>query len=485
MKKLDKLLTVSFIPPFILTFFIALFVLIMQFLWKYIDDIIGKGLDTSVILELLFYRSTALIPLALPIAVLISSVMVMGNLAERYELASMKSAGLPLLRVMAPLIALVALVCIGSFVSSDTLIPYSNLKFKSKLYDIRKQKPSLSLEEGTFNDDFGETIIRIGKKSEDGKDLTDVLIYDHSTNRGNDNQIIAKRGEMYLTPSKRYMVMKLYDGNQYTELVPKNREEGMRYQHLRTSFKEWEKVYDMSEFDLNETGENSFKNHHSMLSTKQLSAGIDSLYNRKDNRRMMLNKQVKHFYYPRRSHDTTRAKLELGTDKDKVEKYTASLLDEIEESKQAMTLSKAASLARNVKNYARSVQDELPRIDETVAKYKLEYHRKFSLATACMIFLFIGAPMGAIVRKGGFGWPILIAIVFFVIFIMLNIVGEKLIKEMVVSPEFGMWMPCLVLAPIGLFLTYKAMRDSKMLSFDMYTAAIGRIFSRIFKIEPQ
>jgi len=457
----------------------------MQFLWKYIDDIIGKGLETTIILELLFYRSTALIPLALPIAVLISSVMVMGNLAERYELASMKSAGIPLLRIMAPMICLVGLVCIGSFVSSDTLIPYSNLKFKSRLYDIRKQKPSFSLEEGSFNDDFGETIIRIGKKSEDGKDLTDVLIYDHSTNRGNDNQIIAKRGEMYYTPSKRYLVMKLYDGCQYSELVPKNREEGQRYQHLRTSFKEWEKVYDMSEFDLTETGENSFKNHHTMLSTRQLSNGIDSLKERKETRRLMLNKQVKHFYFPRRSHDTTRTRLSQEMDTIVVGDYEGTMLTTIEESKRAMAVSKAASLARNVKNYARSIQDEMPRIDETIAKFKLEYNRKFSLATACMIFLFIGAPMGAIVRKGGFGWPILIAIVFFVFFIMLNIIGEKLAKEMVVTPEFGMWMPCIVLAPVGVFLTSKAMRDSKMLSFDMYIAIFRRLFNRILRIEPQ
>lgn len=483
MKKLDKLLTVSFIPPFILTFFIALFVLIMQFLWLYIDDIIGKGLDTSVILELLFYRSTAFVPLALPIAVLISSVMVMGDLAERYELASMKSAGIPLIRIMVPMIVLVGFVCVGSFISSDTLIPYSNLKFKSRLFDIRKQKPALSFEEGVFNDDFGETIIRIDKKSENGRDLTNVLIYDHSENRGNVNQIIAKRGEMYMSSSKKYMVMKLHDGNQYQELVPKELKEGKRYQHLRTSFKEWEKVFDLSTFDLSETGEDSFKDHYSMLSTRQLSKGIDSLYQRKENRRLMLNKQVKYFYYPRRAHDSTKIKLARKTKELRLENYSSSFLYEVDAPKQAMALRKAASLTRNVKNYAQSLQKELPRIDETIAKFELEYNRKFSLAMACMIFLFIGAPMGAIVRKGGFGWPILIAIVFFVFFITMNSMGEKLAKEMVVSPEFGMWMPCFVLAPIGVFLTVMAMRDSEILTFDAYVDFFKRLYNRILRLK--
>lgn len=449
----------------------------MQFLWLYIDDIIGKGLDTAVILELLFYRSTAFVPLALPIAVLISSVMVIGSLAERYELASMKSAGIPLLRIMAPLIVLAGVVCLGSFISSNTLIPYSNLKFKSRLFDIRKQKPALSFEEGVFNSDFGETIVRINKKSENGRHLSDVLIYDHSSNSGNDNQIIAKSGEMFMSPSKKYMVMKLYNGNQYQELDPKKKE-GKRYQHLRTSFKEWEKVYDMSEFDLNETGEDSFKDHYSMLSTRQLSNGIDSLFEKKEQRRSILNKQVKHFYFPRRSQDTIRTKLARNTNWEMLGIYHSSLLSQMNETDQSKILTNASSLTRNVKNYARSIQEEMPRIDEMIVKYKLEYNRKFSLAAACMIFLFIGAPMGAIVRKGGFGWPILIAIGFFVSFIVMNSTGEKLAKEMVVSPEFGMWIPCIVLAPIGVFLTYKAMADSKLLSVEAYLAFFSSLFNR-------
>ncbi len=485
LKKLDKLLIVSFIPPFILTFFIALFVLIMQFLWKYIDDIIGKGLDLSVIFELLFYRSTALIPMALPIAVLISSVMVMGNLAERYELASMKSAGIALLRVMLPLIFLVFGVSILSFISSDRLIPYSNLKFKSRLYDIRKQKPALNLEAGTFNDDFGETIIRIAEKSEDGKYLKDVLIYDHTSNRGNDNQIIAKKGEMYTTPNKRFLVMRLFDGNQYQELLPSTREEGDRYQHLRTSFKEWEKIYDMSEFDLNKTNEDLFKNHQSMLSTGQLLHNIDSISKRKETRRLQLNKHVKPFFYHRRRPDSILTAMVDLVSKDSITHISTTFLNTIPKDKRITAINKGISLARNVKNYTRSITDDIPKIQKQITNYAIELHRKLSLAFACLIFLFIGAPMGAIVRKGGFGWPILIAIVFFVFFIILNIIGEKLAKELVVSAAFGMWMPCFVLAPIGMFLTYKAMRDSKLLNLDMYIAILQRIGKRILRIEKE
>ncbi len=464
-----------------MTFFIALFVLIMQFLWKYIDDIVGKGLELSVIFELLFYRSTALVPMALPIAVLISSVMVMGNLAERYELASMKSAGVPLLRIMASLIVVACFICVASFVSSDTLIPISNLKFKSRLYDIRRQKPALSLEEGVFNDDFGNTIIRIREKSADSRELTDVLIYDHSSSKGNDNQFMAKSGQMYSTEDKRFLIMKLFDGHQYQELAPSDTKKSQNFEHMRTSFKEWEKVYDLSEFNLNKTNEDLFKNHQSMLSIRQLTKVIDSLELRKKERKIQLNDHLKPFFHHRRQVDSLRAQLTFNVDS--LPKTPKSFVSLLPEDKQKQSFNKAAALARNVKNYTRSVKSDMPKIDRQIALHEIEFHQKFSLAAACLIFLFIGAPMGAIVRKGGFGWPILIAIVFFVFFIMLNIVGKKIAEELVVSGAMGMWMSCLILFPIGVFLTIKAMNDSKVLNIDVYTDFIRKFFNRFLKIE--
>lgn len=480
MKKLDKLLVTSFIPPFIMTFFIALFVLIMQFLWKYIDDIVGKGLDVSIILELLFYRSTALVPMALPIAVLISSVMVMGNLGERYELASIKSSGIPLLRVMRPLIVIAFCISFLSYLSSDYLIPYSNLKFKSRLYDIRKQKPTFNLAEGSFNDDFGGTIIRIGEKNEDGSELKDILIYDHSGNRGNDKQINAKKGEMYSTTDKGYLVMRLFDGHQYEEIKPASRDKNDNYEHLHIKFKEWEKVFDMSEFDMNETNQDLFKNHQSMLNTWQLIDAIDSLERRKIKRQKDVFKSVKAYFYPLRRTDSIQQEVALAISRDTTPReLVADFINTIPPEKRGQLVGSALTRARNVKNYAQNAMNDTPKIDKSITAHEIELHRKFSLAYACIMFLFIGAPMGAIVRKGGFGWPILIAIIFFVFFIMFNIMGEKSAKIMVITAFQGMWMPCMVLTPVGLFLTWKAMNDSKVLNMDTYTAFVTRIFNRL------
>ena len=476
MKKLDKLLITSFIPPFVMTFFIALFVLIMQFLWKYIDDIVGKGLEISVILELLFYLSTSLIPMALPIAVLISSVMVMGNLGERYELASIKSAGIPLLRMMMPLIFFTGLISVGSFLASDYLIPYSNLKFKSRLYDIRKQKPAFDLDTGVFNDDFGETIIRVNQKSTDGKELRDVMIYDHSENRGNISQMQAQRGEMYATEDKRFMVLKLYEGEQYQELKAQNREKTDNYEHLHIRFKEWEKIFDMSEFDLDQTNTELFKNHHSMLNVRQLNYAIDSLQIRKTKRNGQLIKNTEPYFYISRRPDSVQLVMDERRLKDTMPRLEVdTFINIFPEGDRGRHFNRAITLARNVKNYAQTTINDLPKIQESIARHEIEWHRKFSMAYACLMFLFIGAPMGAIIRKGGFGWPLLVSIFFFVAFIMMMIMGEKSAKILAIPAWLGMWLPCLVLTPIGLILTRQAMRDSKVLNIDTYLEPIRRL----------
>jgi len=476
MKKLDKLLIASFVPPLIMTFFIALFVLIMQFLWKYIDDIVGKGLEFSVILELIFYLSTSLIPMALPIAVLISSVMVMGNLGEHYELASIKSAGIPLLRVMLPLMFFTSLISVGSFLASDYLIPYSNLKFKSRLYDIRKQKPTFDLDTGVFNDDFGETVLRVSEKSEDGKELRKLMIYDHSENRGNVSQMQAERGEMYATTDKQFLVLKLYDGEQYQELKANNREKTDNYEHLHIRFKEWEKIFDMSEFDLNQTNSDLFKSHHSMLNISQLNKALDSLESRKSKRSQQLIKNTEPYFYISRRPDSVQQVVEAVRLQDTMPHLAVDTFVELfNKDDRGRYFNRALTLARNVKNYAQTTINDLPKIDESIARHSIEWHRKFSMAYACFMFLFIGAPMGAIIRKGGFGWPMLVSIFFFVTFIMMMIMGEKSAKINAISAWFGMWLPCLVLTPIGLILTRQAMRDSKVLNIDTYLAPIRRL----------
>ncbi|RMG87821.1 MAG: YjgP/YjgQ family permease, partial [Bacteroidetes bacterium] len=280
LKKADRLLLENFMPPFVVTFFIALFVLVMQTLWVYIDDIAGKGVGFFLMVELLSYMSVSMIPLALPIAVLISSVMVLGNMAERYELSSFKSAGVSLWRVLMPLIATTTAIAGFSFFCSNNLIPVSNLKFKSRLHDIRKQKPTLSLEEGVFNDDFEGYAIRIGKKMPDHRHIKDILLYDHSdAGEGRLLAVTADEGEMYATKDGDFFILHLKNGHQYAEPKPtkKGKDKRPNQPFSRTSFREWYKVFDLDEFEIDRTDESLFKSHHSMLNTRQLRVAIDSI----------------------------------------------------------------------------------------------------------------------------------------------------------------------------------------------------------------
>ena len=270
--QIDKLLVSSFIPPFMMSFFMALFVLIMQFLWKFIEDIIGKGVGALVIMEMFFYKSVSLFPLALPIAVLLASVMVMGNLAERYELSSFKSAGVPLTRILAPLLGLSTVIGLFSFYCSNTIIPIANLKYQSRLYDIRNQKPTLSIEPGVFNEDFHGYSIRVGKKHKDKETIEDIMVYDDSQrSKGRLNVVTAQKGKMYVSQDDGAFVMTLYDGYQYAEADGQGRPNAKPF--MISHFNEWTRRFDLGEFDLDRTEEEQFKSHHTMKSARQIASG--------------------------------------------------------------------------------------------------------------------------------------------------------------------------------------------------------------------
>ncbi|MDX1684595.1 MAG: LptF/LptG family permease, partial [Saprospiraceae bacterium] len=312
-KKLDALLIKSFLPPFVLATFIALFVLIMQTLWLYIDDILGKGANMFIVMEFLFYLSMSLVPLALPIGVLLASVMLFGNLGEKYELSSMKSAGISLFRIMMPLIALCMGIAAFSWVCNEYIIPYSNLKFKSRLYDLRKSRPALNLEEGVFNDDFDGYVIHIGKKEDDDRHIRDVLIYDHqhTASKGETNIIRAKSGEMYATEDNDFFVMKLYDGHMYQEMSRRASSSEGKYPFIRSSFDEWTKIFDLRQFELNRTDEDLFKSNQSMKNSAQLSADIDSMRQRLSELRMSSVDALTEIYQSPEAAEMERERLEV------------------------------------------------------------------------------------------------------------------------------------------------------------------------------
>ncbi len=538
----------SFIAPFIATFFIAMFVLIMQFLWTYIDDIIGKGAGFWMLTELLGYLSMSLIPTALPIAILISSVMVMGNMAEHYELSSFKSAGVPLSRVMMPLMLFTIGISFFSYFCSNNLMPVTNLKFKSRLHDIRRQKPTMSLEEGVFNEDFKGFNIHIGSKGKDNESISDVKIYNHDySNRDRTSIIVAKEGKMFATDDEQFFVMHLTDGTQYQETKPaniKDKSKDKSHPFVRTQFKEWTKVFDLTQFEIDNTDEQLFQSHHTMLTTRQLRAAIDSLDVKLDRRLMSLNHHLKkHFQLTKKEAQEDAKK--LVSKKQKESKFKQKIIDrnkrrkdsldqikrqkinaptKVKKPKQTSTTKKLdqkksttttkpvkknkpkgrkttvrtkalkqiidkplgeydsfvetvaitdrSRLFTKSKSFARSIRDQagaavksIHRTGETRVKHIWELNFKFSMAVVCFIFLFIGGPMGAIIRKGGFGYPLLVAIFFFVLFMILNIFCKKLAESFVLNAVFASWVPCLILFPIGVTLTYRAMNDSQPIDF--------------------
>ena len=521
----DRLVIQSFIPPFIVTFSIAVFFFLMQTLWFYIEDIAGKGLGLFFIIEILAYKCVGLIPMALPLATLISSVMVMGNMAEHYELSSFKSAGVSLLRIMRPLVLIAIASALLSYYCSATLIPMANLKFGARLYDIKQQKPALSLEEGVFNDDFQGYSIRIGNKGSNGKTIEDVLIYDHSAAaKGEFSQIIAEAGEMYTTEDEQFFVMRLVNGNQYIEINPSGSKDDFPF--VRTAFKEWIKVFDLSQFELGRTNEELFKSNRMMMSILELSLAIDSMQIRVEERKDVLTEQLKSYFskFPADSisYDSLFAKKALpvslpsmpkdsipassqaqeeanlvidpqtgqAVDPSKAKgfqeylkkrkvnvpkttvsikqdsvinlKALSSILETFEKKDQKAFLDNARTYALSVQNMAESAQYAIANMQEQRVKFIYEKYTKYSIAIVCIIFVFIGAPMGAIVRKGGFGYPILISIIFFMIFIIMTIFCRKIAETFILPAVAAAWVPCIVLLPIGLILTFKAMNDSDL-----------------------
>jgi len=502
----------------------------MQTLWIYIDDIIGKGAGFGMIVEFIFYRSMSLFPMALPIAVLLSSVMIMGNLAERYELASMKSAGLPLLRIMQPLVFACMGVACFSWVCSNYLIPHANLKFKSRLYDMRKQKPTLNLEEGVFNEDFDGYRIRIGEKAPDNRMIKNIFIANHSTSQKNDlYEIIAANGEMYMTENGQFMVMELNEGEQFQEGDRFASGATAKAPFVRTSFKKYTKVFDLNEFDMNRTDEEAFQNHYSMKSMQELGVAIDSIDVQLTNRKDRLSDYFDN-YFPVIADSSKQEKKdtipededmqafikERGSAKESVKvkvstktkinttinkkllpskkisatpkknlqnitkdlKEYGSLIETFPEYKQPIIVDKSIQIGRNIKSNADSADKYMERTKEKKVKHIFELYSKYAYAVVCIVFLFIGAPMGALVRKGGFGYPLLIAIICFMLYIVLTMMFKDMAEAFAINAFLAVWMPNLILLPIGMFLTYKAMNDSKMLEMDR----LFNLFRKIFEL---
>ncbi len=471
MKKVDKLVLQTFFGPFVLTFFIALFVLVMQFLWKYVDDMAGKGLEWYLILELLFYASASMVNLALPLAVLLSSIMSFGNLSEHFELTALKSSGISLFRTMRLVIISVIFISIGAFYFSNYALPFANLKFGALLWDIREHKPAFSIEEGVFYNGINGYTIKVGKKDSDNRTIHDILIYDHTRGRGNDDVVVARSGEMYTSDDKMFLILNLVDGYQYQEMGMKKKGKSS-YEQLRIKFERFEKIIDLSEFTLTRTDESFFKDHCSMQSVRQLDTTIDSIKLQMVDAGATLNRYIHPSYYIKVAGiDTLPLKAHLSS----------SMGTPTIKQKSDKIYRKAINVARNIQGFINIVMRDNEIEMDNITNHKIEWHRKFTLSIACFVLFFIGAPLGAIIRKGGLGLPLVVAVIFFVVYHVSSILGEKFAREHLLSSFEGMWLSTIILMPLGIFLTYKAINDSTLFNVHWYASIISKIFT--FKIK--
>ena len=418
----------------------------MQFLWKYIDDLIGKGLDIWQVSELMIYSIARFVPLALPIAVLISSVMVLGKLGENYELAALQSSGISLISIMKPIFILIVLISISSFLFSNYVMPIANFKGGSLLYDIKKKKPAINIKEGIFYNDIDGFSIKIGSKDDDI--LNNILIYDHKENLGNKKVISAKSGKMKITDDEKYMELYLYDGNSYIEIENNNKKN--KSINRKISFQKDLIRFDLSSFNM-KNSEMLYKGHYAMLNNTQLSYSIDSLNNKLIDKENLIKVRVTENY----KYDKT----------NKVD--SAISLDKLNNKRINET---AINKLRILKSVSKSNSDDLNYKKTIIAKHKIEWHRKISLAFACVIMFLIGAPLGSIIRKGGFSVPLLISILLFVVYYVISITGEKTAKDLSASPLEGMWISNFVFIPLSLILISLALRNSRIPKFKDLTS---------------
>jgi len=462
----------SFFGPLIMTLFIAIFVLLMQWLWKYVDDLVGKGLDTTIIAQLLFWASSTMVPLALPLAILLSSIMTFGNLGEHYELVALKSAGISLQKIMAPLIVAIVFISVMAFYFSNNVLPFANLKMGSLLYDVREQKPALNFKEGVFNNDIDGFVIKVGTKDKDGMTIGDIMIYDHSSHLGNTNLTLAEKGKMVMTADKRFLIFTLTNGVNYYERTDYARTKG-NHPMQRTKFKEETRRFDLSAFTMQRTNEEFFKDNYQMMNVVQLQATHDSLQRKLDTLVEVFKTTVSSnlYYYNAYCKNDT-----VFTDTMKALK--GDFLSNFDFEDQTQITERAMNIARGIKDHVFYSSEDFKARKRFIIRHEIEWHRKFTLSVACLVLFFIGAPLGAIIRKGGLGLPVVASVLFFVIFHVISFTFEKMVREGIVPAYFGMWVPSLVFLPLGIILTMKATSDSTLFDASGYVEFFKKFLRR-------
>ena len=483
MKKIHKLVLKAYVGPLLVTFFIVQFVLMLNFVWRYIDELTGKGLDVSTIVELFACASASMIPLGLPLAMLLSGIMAMGNLGESFELLAMKAAGMSLMKIFRPLFVLVFLISVGSFYVSNKLVPYANKRMYDIIIDVRQQREEMKFPDDVFFTGLPDMVVRVHHQDEESGKLNKVVIFDFSDDRGDMTTTLADSGYMRMSEDKSYLHVTLYNG-----VMHEHTRNSMWYSDhtLRSHrFERQDATIPIAKLSL---PEEDMTREFSESQTRDM-AGLEDLV---DSLTIYLHQTTAATYGPlMKERIFPYDHSILGGDSivyDKTNYKTINIADSIKE----MPLRDRSKMIIDASNSARIAKGS-GAFDEQMSKIALtqlyrtenEWHRKLTLPVSIIIFFLIGAPLGAIIRKGGFGTPIVISLAFFITYYVISISGSKMSAEGIWEPLYGMWLPTFVLTPIAIYLMYKATNDSSLLDTDWYDGKIRKLRRKVSKYIPK
>lgn len=484
MKTIHKLVLKSYLGPMFLTFFIVMFVLMMNFVWRYIDELVGKGLEASTIIELMMYAMANMIPMGLPLSMLLAAIMTMGNLGENYELLAMKSAGMSLPRILKPLIWVVGIIAIGSFFVVNDLVPYANKKMFSLISDIRQQNQAIEFHDGLFFNGIPNMSIRVGHQDPETNLLNEVLIYDNRATNGNMTTIVADSGYIRLSDSKKFLMVTLFNGESYEQT--RNSKWYTNSQLTHNIFDRQDLVLPTEGFSMERSDSDNVSNSQTK-DIKELQHDIDSL-------EINVNDATTRAYGPLfDEHIFAKDKRLFLNEKDSLyvnksgyrSLYAIDSLPALSLRERDKVWNAARTSAKGSRNRFSSFDEENVKIAlNQLYRSKVEWHRKIALPFSIMIFFLIGAPLGAIIRKGGLGTPIVISVIFFVFYYIISLSGEKAAKEGTWEAFYGMWLSTFVLTPIAIYLTKTATNDSALLDFEWYEAKFKLIKEKLgFKVK--
>lgn len=471
LKRLHSLLIRSFLPPFFVTLFTSVFLFfLVQIVITYLDDMIGKGLRTIDLLRLFTYAWIAIIPQCIPLAVLLASIMCFGKLAENYELAAMKSSGLSLFRIMNPLILVILLLAGLTFLFNNFILPYVELKSKTLLYDIRQKKPAVNFKEGVFYNGIENYSIRIGRKSADKDSLKDVYIYNHTSRMGNVIQMYARSGSISIKADTSELVLLLREGNRYEESSnPFDERRGKTLTHMH--FKSLQVNVPLEDFKLKRTDEELFKGNEAMMNIWQLDSVGDSTQRVISRRVKGLSNQASSYFYSRTA---AFAQRQVNHPLVAIPDFSAGLNAE----QRSMWIQNAMNTTRIALGNIESAEHGIVNEQNSIRRFNMEWHKKIVVSFACLVLFFIGAPLGAIIRKGGLGLPVVTSVLFFLAYYILTELFMNLAIEGKLEPWIALWSPPLIFMPLSAFLTYKAANDSVMFDLSLYAEWFKKRFTR-------